>query len=70
MISPNEFRERWCDDDDRESLVVYPHEALGALSFPEDSRAFLTSIGLPESAPPFLDFRRRITGTLRTAAEL
>ena len=70
MISPNEFRERWCDDGDLESLVVYPLEALETLSIPEESRTFLTSAGLPESAAPFLDFRAPDHGALQTAAEL
>ncbi|WP_339731707.1 SUKH-4 family immunity protein [uncultured Gimesia sp.] len=54
-MTPDEFRDRWCDDEDEE-LVLFSADALAGISIPEESREFLTSSGLPESAAPFLGF--------------
>lgn len=70
MLTSREFRERWCSDDDSESLVMFPPNALGDVAIPDESKTFLTTGGLPESAAPFLDFRVPDHGTLRTVAEL
>ena len=70
MLTSQEFRERWCDDDDSESLVVFPPNALADVAIPDESKTFLTTCGLPESAAPFLDFRVPDHGGLQTVAEL
>lgn len=67
LISPDDFRKRWCKDDE-DSLVVYSTESLVEVSIPDESRVFLTLAGLPESAAPFLDFSAPENGTLPTAA--
>lgn len=69
MISPSDFRNRWCDED-AEPLVVYPQDALADVAISNESRVFLTSVGLPKSAAPFLDFVGPKNGVVQTAADL
>ncbi|QDU87801.1 hypothetical protein Pla175_11680 [Pirellulimonas nuda] len=68
-ISPTDFRNRWCDDDD-ESLVSYPADSLVDVAVPEEHRVFLAAAGLPDSAAPFLDFAGPNNGIVQTAADL
>ncbi len=70
MLTSQAFRERWCDKDNLESLVVFPPSALADVTIPDESKTFLTTGGLPKSAAPFLDFRVPDHGALRTIAEL
>src|SRR5260370_1394397 len=53
-----------------ESLVVYPPDSLAGVTVSDESRTFLTSVGLPESAAPFLDFAGPKNGVIQTAAKL
>jgi len=68
MITPNVFRDLWRDDDD--SLVLFFPELLTDIQISDNSKIFLTSAGLPESAAPFLDFAAPVDGTLKTASRL
>lgn len=71
MLTSQEFRERWCDDDDSaESLLAFPPTALADVAIPDESKTFLINAGLPESAAPFLDFRVPDHGALQTVADL
>ena len=70
MLTSQEFRERWCGNDDSESLVVFPPNALAGIAISEESKVFLMTGGLPKSAAPFLDFDAPDHGALQTAAEL
>jgi hypothetical protein len=70
MLTSYEFRKRWLSEDDSESLVVFPTNAVVDIAIPVDSKAFLTTGGLPESAAPFLDFRVPDHGALQTVAEM
>ncbi len=68
QMTPDAFRDQWCDDEDEE-LILFTEEALAGISLPEDSREFLISAGLPDSAAPFLDFRAPDVGQLPNVAE-
>ena len=70
MLTSQEFRDRWCDDDDPESLVVFSRNSLADVSIPEESILFLTTSGLPDSAAPFLNFRLPDDGVLRRVADV
>ena len=70
MLTPQEFQKRWLGDDDSESLVIFPTDALVDVAIPDESKMFLTTGGLPESAAPFLDFRVPEHGAIKTVAEL
>ncbi len=67
-MSPEIFRERWCDDED-EVLVAFPAESVTRLSLSETSHEFLISAGLPDSAAPFLDFQAPESGMLPDVSE-
>ncbi|MBN2296708.1 MAG: SUKH-4 family immunity protein [Pirellulales bacterium] len=68
MITPDTFRENWCNDED--SLVVFAPESLVDVKIPDSSKTFLMSAGLPESASPFLDFFAPTGGTLETVSRM
>lgn len=70
MLTPQEFRKRWLGDDDSESLVMFPTDAFVDVAIPDESKTFLITGGLPESAAPFLDFRVPDHGAIQTVAEL
>jgi len=70
MLTSREFRKLWCGDDDSESIVMFPMNALVDFAIPDESKTFLTSGGLPESAAPFLNFLVPHHGALQTAAEM
>jgi hypothetical protein len=53
-MTPEEFKKAWEQDGD--NLCIFPSEAVEGLDISESQRIFLTNIGLPESAAPFLDF--------------
>jgi hypothetical protein len=54
MITPQEFLTVW----NREvyGLLTYDQERIAALDIPEEAKQFLSTAGLPDSAPPFLSF--------------
>lgn len=54
MLTAREFRERWQDDEESESLVPFPADALVDIAMPDESKMFLQTAGLPESAAPIL----------------
>lgn len=70
MLTPQEFRKCWHGHDHSESLVIFPTDALVDVAIPDESKTFLTTCGLPESAAPFLHFRVPDHGALQTAADL
>lgn len=54
-MTPDEFKVRW-EGEETSQLVRYPRNVVLELAIPEEARSFLTDIGLPEGAAPFLDF--------------
>ncbi len=65
MISEEEFKKRWNEDPDEESLVVMDKEAECIEALPEIIASFLTNCGLPEGAAPFLSFDAIASGLKR-----
>jgi len=63
VITPQEFKQRWESAPD-DHLVVFPESSLSDVRVPSEVRAFLTQIGLPVEASPFLDFGPPKSGTL------
>ena len=49
------MNEYWSDFDDAK-VVLFPESALTGILLSQDERSFLSSIGLPDSAAPFLSF--------------
>lgn len=54
MLTAKEFLEIW--NKDVFGLINYDAKIVLSLQIPDDSKQFLLDAGLPESAPPFLDF--------------
>jgi hypothetical protein len=54
-MTPAEFKAQW-DRDEASRLVRYPRSVVEQIAIPEESKSFLTDIGLPDGAAPFLDF--------------
>jgi hypothetical protein len=68
MLTAHEFRERWQSDSDSESLMTFPPNALADVVVSDEAKTFLKTVGLPESAAPFLDFCVPDSGTLPTVS--
>ncbi len=64
-LSPDEFRTCWCYEED-EMLHPFPADSIAGLALSDESRAFLITAGLPDSAAPFLEFRVPGVGPLRS----
>lgn len=62
MITAQEFLSVW----NREvfGLLTYDKARVATLDIPEEAKQFLSEAGLPESAPPFLDFLSEDRGGL------
>jgi hypothetical protein len=56
-------------EDAGERLVIFPFEVFEGLPVPYETKAFLSEVGLPVSAAPFLDFFAPTIGVLPTAAQ-
>jgi hypothetical protein len=54
-MTPDEFKAQW-EREETTQLVRYPRSAVLDLVIPDEAKSFLTDIGLPEEAAPFLDF--------------
>ncbi len=54
-MTPEEFKAEW-EREETSHLVRYPRSAVLALGIPDEAKSFLTNIGLPEDAAPFLNF--------------
>lgn len=54
-MTPEKFKAEW-ERGETSQLVRYPPNVVSELSLPEEAKSFLTDIGLPEGAAPFLDF--------------
>jgi len=54
-MTPDEFKTQW-ESEKTSQLVRYPCSVVLDLAIPEGAKSFLTDIGLPEDAAPFLDF--------------
>src|SRR5262245_6909332 len=67
MLSPKEFAARWGKDD--LPLMRFPKKAVDLPSLSEEDKAFLTQVGLPEEAAPFLTFEAPGSSELPTVAE-
>ena len=65
MISEEEFKRRWSEGPDEESLVVMANDAKGIEDLPESIAYFLTNCGLPDAAAPFLSFDYIASGLKR-----
>jgi hypothetical protein len=64
MLTNERFVEEWTRDGSK--LETCPPSALEGVPLDADSRTFLTDVGLPETAPPFLKFGFPKTGRLET----
>ena len=69
MITPDEFRDRWNEDEHSPELIRFPSAALAKLGIPADAELFLESAGLPRSASPYLEFEVPSEGSLESAAQ-
>jgi hypothetical protein len=54
-MTPDEFKAQW-EREKTSQLVRYPQSVVADLTIPGEAKSFLTNIGLPEDAAPFLDF--------------
>jgi hypothetical protein len=54
-MTPDEFKAQW-EREKTSQLLRYPRSVVHQLAIPEEAKSFLTDIGLPEGAAPFLDF--------------
>lgn len=61
-ITPERFLSEWTSDGSK--LVKFPASALEGRGIDAASRTFLTEVGLPASAPPFLTFGPPESGKL------
>ena len=54
-MTPNEFKVAW-ESDEPSTLVRFPEEAVRGLPLSSEGKCFLSDIGLPAEASPFLGF--------------
>jgi hypothetical protein len=66
MLSPKDFVSHWGKDS---PLVRFRQDALEKLTISDEDKAFLVQAGLPQSAPPFLNFEAPKSGALPTVAD-
>lgn len=67
MITPHQFKQKWeavADD----HLIAFPESSLSDVCVPAEVRVFLTEVGLPDQAAPFLDSGPPKSGTLERAS--
>lgn len=67
-MEPDEFVARWNACPEVE-LVRYPREAIAGYGLSEAAIEFMSKVGLPSDAAPFLSFDSPRAGRLRTVAE-
>ncbi|MBU8881370.1 SUKH-4 family immunity protein [Bacillus sp. FJAT-29790] len=68
MISPNEFLNSW--DKELFGLIRYEMDEIKDLNIPIDSKKFIIEAGLPESAPPFLNFHTKTKGGMEKITQV
>jgi hypothetical protein len=66
MATPEEFRAAFA----RDGVVTFPAAVVSSLSLNASDAEWLTRVGLPRSAAPFLDFGSKHEINLPTVAEL
>ena len=54
MITPKDFKDRW--NTEMDPLFSFKEDMIDFLNFSPQTKKFLTEAGLPESAPPYLNF--------------
>lgn len=67
-MNPREFEAKWNSSQEVE-LVRYPPESFSGFGLPEVAVEFMSSVGLPTDAAPFLSFEPPKMGRLQTVAE-
>jgi len=67
-MTPDEFRRLWRPTGDSR-LMLYPAGALADVLVPDATKQFLSQVGLPNSAAPFLSFGCSKSGTLSRVSE-
>jgi hypothetical protein len=66
MVTADEFRTAFADD----GLVLFPESAVSSLSIDPQDAEWLISVGLPDSAAPFLSFGTEYEINIPTLTEL
>lgn len=67
-MTPEEFKKQWIAKGD--VLFIFRSEAVDSLRIPAEQKSFLTSVGLPEEAAPFLSFGGKLCESLPTVSEM
>jgi len=68
-MTSDEFKTQW-EREKTSRLVRYPRSIVLELAIPEEAKSFLTEIGLPDSAAPFLDFGGSTCISIPTVTEV
>src|SRR5689334_20515003 len=69
VITSQQFKQRW-ERVEGDCLVAFSDASLSDVRLPADARAFLVEAGLPEEAPPFLNFNPPKSGTLERVSSI